>query len=363
MKKDSYEDNFHFLSQSSLLSLTKGWERVKNFDPLFSSPFSPPPPCSFPSPPSSSDPSLLSIELLRGHPQRKKTRVGQALALYLQCIAMGARWAAQCAEAHMETCLGVGPGVEETSFLGKENWLNMMVVARMILSNLMLAGWDHMGKENWLHQPLSRHLLLSNTALHNPTPRTGTKNELVLAVHSGVGIQMCNSYTIQVARCCRWKAGLPLTALLLTFARHSAAHLLTKPSSSLLSQRHWDLGSSQLLLANGLESLGKQTPRRWWNDENAFPDFWASLLPPVPALTLFLSFSSSFLFLKPSRSVQRSLTLKHFMEDFLVTSDCIRDDLMSESFRITRPPQLPGVVLHHLRLLALLQDGILGILR
>ena len=53
----------------------------------------------------------------------------------------------------METCLGVGPGVEETSFLGKENWLNMMVVARMILSNLMLAGLDHMGRRTGCINP------------------------------------------------------------------------------------------------------------------------------------------------------------------------------------------------------------------
>ena len=109
------------------------------------------------------------------------------------------------------------------------------------------------------------------------------------------------------------EACLSLAVLLVTFAWHSAAQLLTKPSSSSLSHRHRDPGSSQLLLANILESLGKQTPRGWWNDENAFPDLRASLLPPVPALTFFLSFSPSFLFLKPSRPVQRSLTLRHFM--------------------------------------------------
>ena len=36
---------------------------------------------------------------------------------------------------------------KDTSFLGKKNWLTMMVVARMISSNLMLAEWDHLGKE------------------------------------------------------------------------------------------------------------------------------------------------------------------------------------------------------------------------
>ena len=55
--RSSSEDNFCFLSQSSLLSFTKGGKRLKTWTPqaLFSFLFSPP---SLPSPPSSSKPLL-----------------------------------------------------------------------------------------------------------------------------------------------------------------------------------------------------------------------------------------------------------------------------------------------------------------
>ena len=81
---------------------------------LFSSPFSPP---SFPSPPSSSDPSLPSKELLHGHP----------LKLCLE--------------------LRTPPG-----------------------------------KRNWLHNRAPA----SSSTLHNPTPRTGTKNRFVPCMNSSL---------------------------------------------------------------------------------------------------------------------------------------------------------------------------------
>ena len=40
-----------------------------------------------------------------------------------------------------------GPGVEDTSFLGKKNWLHKMM-ALVISSTMMLAGWDHLGQKN-----------------------------------------------------------------------------------------------------------------------------------------------------------------------------------------------------------------------
>ena len=73
--RSSSEDNFCFLSQSSLLSFTKGGKRLKTWTPqgLFSFLFSPP---SLPSPPSSSDPSLPSQELLRAPPPAMESGPG-----------------------------------------------------------------------------------------------------------------------------------------------------------------------------------------------------------------------------------------------------------------------------------------------
>ena len=67
---------------------------------------------------------MPSKELLLAPPPKMKTRVGQALA-------------------HLVS----GPGVEDTSFLGKKNWLHKMM-ALVISSTMMLAGWDHLGQKN-----------------------------------------------------------------------------------------------------------------------------------------------------------------------------------------------------------------------
>ena len=100
---------------SSLLLLTKGGEKVKNFDPLGVVSF--PSLClpSFPSPPSSSDLSLPSKELLRG--PLKGRRPGLTVTMTKLWPTTMRSNGGLCAEAHMVTCHGVGPGVEESPVL------------------------------------------------------------------------------------------------------------------------------------------------------------------------------------------------------------------------------------------------------
>ena len=76
---------------------------------------------------------------------------------------------------------------------------------------------------------------------------------------------------------------LPFAMLLLALAWHGATQLLPQPFSSSLGHCHRDIGPPQLLSADIFELLGQCTPRRWWDDENSFPDFCASLLSPIPA--------------------------------------------------------------------------------
>ena len=142
----------------------RGAKRLKTLTPqgLFSFPFSPPSPPSFPSLSLSSDPSMPSKELLLAPPPKMKTRVGQALA-------------------HLVS----GPGVEDTSFLGKKNWLHKMMALVIVHNDV---GWmGPPGKEELVAQPLSRHRRhLLHTPFHNPTPLTGTKNRLVPCMNSSL---------------------------------------------------------------------------------------------------------------------------------------------------------------------------------
>ena len=108
---------------------------------LFSSPFSP----SFPSPPSSSDPSLPSKELLRAPPPWSR-------------------------------------GLELRT---PPSWEEKLVALEVGHGGLVHSDVDWMGppgKRNWLHTSAPPPTL----ALHNPTPRTGTKNRFVPCMNSSL---------------------------------------------------------------------------------------------------------------------------------------------------------------------------------